>query len=166
MPNRNNALRWMYSNQTYQVNGLLAQDVESTSDSAVNTAISDAFRVSKMKVWIRSSSFTAGDEVIVGIADGLIAATEIEESLEARPTQQADDPATDRAMRPVWPVTFLVGENGEDAFSQEPLDIVVNHTFTPEGGMAWWFYNPDASNPIISGDVRIFAKIYGVWVRS
>ncbi len=168
MAQRNSKLRWAYSNVEFEVNPVQADDVITQTDDWLGAAMRDSFRVTKMRVWAHSENFIAGDTIICGVADGDMTGAEILATLQATPLEEDHLPEQNLAMQHVWPLFLFVGENNEDHHMIGPTDAVINHTFHDTAGMKWFAYNPDRAVAITdqSQILRIFSKIYGVWVKS
>ncbi len=152
----------LYEQVAITLGALAARDVEAAD---ANYSMSDDFRIIKSEYYMDYGTQAAGDVIIVGIADGELTAAEIEECIEASPTDRNDNLTNERAMRPVWPLEIL-GENstGSGNLLKEG-STSLKWTFSDAEAWQWWAYNLDASNALTTGGiVFIFAKHFGVWV--
>lgn len=151
----------LYDRKEFALGALAAQDVIAASGGYTNL-IEDGFRIIKGEFYIIYNAGAVSDAVVVGIASGELDASQIEEAIEARPTNSSDVPEAERTMRPVWPLAEFHAANG-------PVNKTVFKTlrwsFNDSSAWSYWAYNPyEAAGLVDGGTVTIFAKLYGVWV--
>ncbi len=148
---------------------LSPNDVGST---AVHTNLTEDFRILKTEYWVSwNPVITDGQEgpVIVGMAAGGLSATEIEECLEADPTDTSDAPESEQVMRAVWPLEQFILYNDTTGVDYGSV-ISAQGTFNPKwtmpnpSGWSWWVYNQSTAL-LTGGAFFFFAKHFGVWVR-
>ncbi len=139
-----------------------------------DNSLTEDFRILKTEYWIQwTPALTDGFEgpVVIGMAAGGLTSAEIEEALEARPSDTSDYPAIEQVMRPVWPLVnsmfFADGAAGFTASMAQPLHGTFNPkwTFPNPDGWVWWVYNQGSIVLATGGSMFIFAKHWGVWVR-
>lgn len=131
------------------------------------------FRILKTEYLItQTGSFGAdGDSVFIGICDGELSASEIEECLEANgPNDRNDRVPEERAERPVWllahykdPVDAGAGFP-QPANNGLPMEHTPRWTFTPTEGWSYFAYNPLLGALTSGATFSIYAKHFGVWV--
>ncbi len=141
--------------------------------AATNQNLIEDFRILRTDYWINYLPVaTDGFEgpVLVGMAPGGLSAAEVEEAIDSVPTYPGDAPASERSLRPVWPLeafVFLVdnaqgwGGHGE---------LVKKGSFNPKWTFhdsdewIWWVFNFSGNTLTTGGQVNIVAKHFGVWL--
>lgn len=140
---------------------LAAEDVAVVAGPTID----EDFRIMKTEVFVAYQNPTQNEGAVVfGIAQGALTATEIEECLEAEPTDENDVPAVEQAMRAVFPLGILVMATDGGRIIDH-IDRKLTWTFKNAEGWQWFAYNLDSGALTTGGSLRILAKHYGVWVR-
>ncbi len=119
-------------------------------------------RILKSEIKIDVRSGTAGDVVLIGMANGELSAAEIEGSLESTPLNSNDRGELEKALRAVFPIVqFTIGDDPAS------IDIVktLRWTFNNPEGWSWWMYNPRTAAMTTGAEIILFAKHFGVWVQ-
>lgn len=155
----------VYDDVTITLGALAAKDAIS-SDSKIDAARLQGFRVMKTEYWIDYSGKATGEgPVMVGFSMNHTVG-EVEEAFEADPGDRTSIQNA-QAKRPVWPLKMIPAH----AVQLDVPDKVLGGTFNPrwsciEGKAAiWWAYNMDSSALTTGTVIRIFAKHFGVWLR-
>jgi len=160
----------LYDILTLSISSLAANDVVSIVSD--NVLVED-FRILRTDYWLYANfAQTDGFEgpIMIGMAAGGLFGAEIEEALEARPTDTNVYPEIEQVMRPVWPLEMAIlnfdGTNGFTATLSQPMKGTFNPKWTmPDpGAWRWWAHNLGVALAS-GGTVQIFAKHFGVWVR-
>jgi len=154
----------LYGGNTITAGTLAARDVLAITDGYVGT-LGEDFRIIKMEYWGIFSLQAVGDALLFGIADGDLASGEIEEAIEARPTDSNDNIANEQSMRPVFPLG-VVGEmsagSGDNIFHGEKT---IRWTFSNPEGWTWWLFNITNGVLTTANSFDFQTKYYGVWVK-
>lgn len=135
--------------------------------------IEEDFRVLKMEIFAHIS--LAGDvhledgPLLLGLSDGELAASEIEECLEAVALDANDHLNLERTHRPVWPLGYYVPGEIASAMAVfnggRPVTWDKRWTFSDTDGWTFWIKNMSTSPLTTGASSVIFAKVYGVWVK-
>ncbi len=148
---------------TITLGTLAARDVLG-ADSGY-TGITEDFRILKSKYYLDWSTQAVGDVILIGIADGQMTDAEIEEALEARPVENNDVPAIERAGRAVWPLAILGENSGGSGHLVFQMEENLRWTFSKAEGWRYWAWNLSTSTALTTGGIVSFiAKHFGVWV--
>lgn len=158
----------LYDRKEIAVSTLASEGVQGAGSSY---ALTEDFRILKIEYYVHATGLTAGEEIglILGLADGELSDAEIQECLQARPADANDHVPLERAHRPVWPVALL---RNILAGGGTPKQILESEgvwdkrwTFSDTEGWKWFVYNITDTAPTGGITVRIFSKVYGVWVK-
>lgn len=141
-----------------------------TMELTSSYSLVDHFRILRAELYCIETGVTAGEtgELLVGLADGSLTDSEIEDAIESIAVEPGGS-NTEEAERPVWPIG-LMPHQGEAAIqgthSQDgkPWVWTKRWTFREDTGWKWWIYNLGSNNRTTGATLRIFAKLYGVWV--
>ncbi len=113
---------------------------------------------------------TEGNGLLIGLADGELTATEIEECLQADgPGDRNDNAPAERANRPVW-IIGAVDPASESTlrFKGARGDFLMEWkkrwTFSNPEGLEFFVYNQSGNALTTGATVRINATHYGVWL--
>ncbi len=132
------------------------------------------FRLLKTEFMALVEGLTAGQGsgLVIGIADGELTSTEIEECLQADgPGDRNDNLLTERANRPVW----LIGAVIPGSPSADELRFIGHNggplmewkkrwTFSNPEGLEFFVYNQSGVALTTGATVRLDATHYGVWL--
>ncbi len=135
-------------------------------------ALEENFRILKTQVIAYATGLTSGEGngLVLGIANGELAASEIEESIEADgPLDRSDRIVQEKAERFTKFVGTArpTGTAGELAIvgpeGGSPIEFNLRWTFTDTDSWAWFVYNmgPQLTT---GATIRVVATHYGVWV--
>ncbi len=132
------------------------------------------FRALKTEFFALVEGLTGGQGsgLLIGIADGELTATEIEECLQADgPGDRNDNAPKERAERPVWLIGAVVpGNTSADelrfigAGGSTLMEWKKRWTFSNPEGMEFFIYNQSGVALTTGATVRIDATHYGVWL--
>ncbi len=134
------------------------------TDSWLDASQADAFRVSRAELLVHSLNFAENEVVALFVGDGDYTALEAEQAVESQPTQDADEAEVNQQMRWLKLVGMYQPHSGRNI--TEPTVMKLNHTFEPEKGLKYFVYNFGGAMSSAAQAVTIFAKYFGVWVRS
>ncbi len=128
------------------------------------------FRIIKIDYFMGikpSASLTFNNgPVLFGISRGDLAASEIEQAIEALPLDPQST-ALEQSMRVVIPLEVMTWSDaavGEDTPPFITGSKTIRWTFIKDDGWTWWAYNMSAQNLETGTFINIIAKIFGVWV--
>ncbi len=161
---KNNMAQVLHERQAITLSTLAALDAISTV-SLIDTAKENGFRILRTEWFIRLKGVANGEgPILVGMAANLSAA-EVEVTIESDP-QAADTPVDGHnANRPVWPLGILENDGVGSAPSARQ-GVLKPQWSIPEGSfLNWWAYNLDGTALTTGGEVIIYAKHFGVWLR-
>lgn len=120
-----------------------------------------------MDCWAVLRGHTAGESPIMfGLQAGLTAA-EVAEALNSLPSKSNDVPDTERASRPVWPLGMFTGFTANEMplnGGTGPTVWTQRWTFGEDNDLYFWVFNASGAALTTGSTVRVFAKVYGVWV--
>ncbi len=176
MGHTNEAFQIFYDNVEIDLAQLAALTTIATS-SKIDTARTQGFRVTRMEMYVGAnldlSASGALQSIMFGYAMNPVNTQAITDALVADPQQgftMADarlDP-----MHPVFPVCMFVRPDLTSADQgitvNNGLPIVIKQPWScPEGGsMLYWAHNThDADALEGANNIRIFNKIFGVWLK-
>ncbi len=138
-------------------------------------AITDDFRMLKMESLGLVTGLTAGEaeQIVFGIANADLSATEIKEAIEANgPLNRADRDLQERAMRNVKVISALHDREADTSFTEQILDqsrglpVVSKHRWTYSKGVGWnyFLYNRGATTLTTGAIFRSLHTIFGLWL--
>lgn len=134
-------------------------------------ALTKDFRMLRAEIWPVITGLTAGDGIFLfGLCQGDLIWSEVQECLDAEPADPSDAEENERSHRAVWPIGILAPTPGGPTDHAIPsgvptLEWTRRWTFSEGKGWRWWVRNLDSAPPVTGSVLRIFAKIFGVWVR-
>ncbi len=131
----------------------------------IDASRENGFRIMKTEAWMTFGGMTAGEgPLIVGFACNATV-SQVESTIEVDDQSSTDSQLSGVSRRPVWPM-WMIGL-GLTTEAQEMYRIINPKWSVPEGEAAvWWVYNADSTNALTTGgQVNIFAKHSGVWLR-
>lgn len=156
----------LYQFATVSPSGLAAETVTVEGSPDYGELADPGFRIASMDIYPTGSLTGEGEFAVVGIANSDLNATEITESLKTIYTTPQQVIEREQARRPIFPMFHIVKES--DAAGGLPSVIGPFHRFkvnkTFLDGWHWFVYNPNTSNIATGGAMKVFCKIYGVWV--
>lgn len=133
-------------------------------------AFTNAFRVLKTHVYPFWHGYTDNQgPLIIGIADGELSATEIEECIESAVDGPGDHPATERHLRPVWLMGQLQAPpDGPPWGPTMPLEAKPRWTFPlgdgANNGPAVFAYNGGLVTLTTGGTLRLILTHWGLFL--
>lgn len=153
----------IYHNDESVLGGALGAGNAGVIPMDPGTSIEEDFRLLKLQGCFHVANLAAGELVIIGIADGELTATEIQEALQASPVDSNDNLNNERAQRPVFPLAYL---SGDEPSKMVDLEASVRWTFSDNEFVQWFVFNPsDTAAHAGALTVISFAKLFGVWVK-
>ncbi len=145
--------------------GTLGSATVTGNDSKIDTARAQGFRVLRTEWFIIMDGLTQDEgPILVGLAHDL-GATEIDECIEADPQRPNDPAVSEKANRPVWPLTYLWRDSAGNGQIVDKGVIKLNWSIQEGTLLKWWAKNTDASALTTGAIVKIRAKHFGVWLK-
>ncbi len=140
-----------------------------------DAVMEEDFRMLKSEIFAQIEGLTAGEgvQLLFGIANGELTATEIGECLNTDgPVDRNDRANKEMAERFVKVLGMFTGDQGNQAIATEktintdgrPLIVKPRWTFSNPEGWAFFVYNQGADVLTTNATVRVIATNYGVWV--
>lgn len=128
-------------------------------------ALTEDFRVTKLDYWMAVDGLAGGERILVGMADGELSISEIEEALESGPIDRNDNAVLEQSHRPVWPLEILQGTSTVvEGKTVAQGSVTPRWTFGDADSWEWWVYNLESGALTTGADLKIFTKWFGVWV--
>lgn len=136
----------------------------SITGSLTGLGVTKAYCISADVTWSVDGVTSGEGPLRVGLANGNLTATEINEKLDARPTSQTDIIAMERSRRPVRPVGKFPGQTADEALKDgTPIRTKLGF-FIDEGVELVAYARNDSASTLTTGAVvHASGTLYMKW---
>ncbi len=140
--------------------------------STIGAALLEDFRILKTQYFMffdPGSSDGSEGPIVVGWAGPSLNAAEVEEAIESKPNDLNDVPESEQTLRAVFPLEIFnsLGDGTTPINSSHHMtkgEFNPRWTIPTPKGWSWYAYNMGGVALSGTGEVRIQAKHFGVWV--